>query len=92
MYSGKSGKVLNKVRKVKRPAVNWFELLKFSGDLRFSYDFWTLKAKRPNMSDNRIAYNVLKKYYSTTSLNRVRWFGSSLLDEPEKVVKFRGTI
>ena len=78
--------MVDKVEKVKRPHVNWYSLMKESGDFRFSIKFWSLKAKHPTMSNNRIAYNVLKHYYSTTSLNRVRWLGVNLADEPERYV------
>lgn len=82
-------KVRNKVRRVRRPSCNWFQMMNDQEDARFSVWYWKLKSKHPKMSDNRIAFNVLKRYYSTTSLNRVRWLGVSLLDEPQKEVNDR---
>ena len=64
--------------KVKRPHVLWYEVLRNKEDLLLERDFWLLKTKHPKMSNNRIAWNVLKKHYSTTALNRVRYLGESL--------------
>lgn len=77
--------MVDKVEKVKRPRVNWFQLMHDCYYPGFSYWYIRLKAKHPKMSDNRIAYNVLKRYYSTTSLDRVRWLGVNLANEPMKL-------
>ena len=79
-------KVRNKVRKVKRPICNWYHMLRDLEDSVLNSRFLIFLSDHKGMSYNRIAYNVLKKYYSTTSLNRVRWLGVSLADEPRKKV------
>lgn len=66
------------VKCVKRPSVNWYEKLCSLEDLELSKEFWLFKSLHKNMSDNRCAYNVLKKHYSTTALNNVRWLGAEL--------------
>ena len=63
---------------VKRPRIDWYEVLSDIGDMRQSEDFYRLLSKHPKMSFNRIAYNVLRKYYSTTALARKRWLGEDL--------------
>lgn len=55
-----------------RKKVNWFEILwKEAFDKGFDELLvaWCAKFKKfPEMSANRIAYLVLKKYYSTTAM------------------------
>ena len=59
--------------KVKRRHCDWYSKLLEIGDLKMSEDFWLMKSKHPLMSNNRIAYNVLKRYYSTTTLTAMRY-------------------
>lgn len=61
--------------KVKRRKVDWREFLRDQGNLEMEGQFWLMVQKHPRMSKNRIAYNVLRRYYSTTSLLRVRFLG-----------------
>lgn len=68
----------NFVKKVKRPRIQWYEVYSDLGNPELAAEFYRLLARNPKMSLNRIAYNVLKKHYSTTSLDRVRWCGESL--------------
>lgn len=70
----KKGKV-----RVKRPHINWNDVRIELGDFEVDKDFYLLLTKRPRMSKNRIAYNALKKHYSTTALNRFRWLGVPLV-------------
>lgn len=79
-------KVRNKIYKVKRPSVKWHDLLMDLEDWFIESRFLIFLSKHPGMSKNRCAYNVLKRYYSTTSLNRVRWLGVPLSEEPKKEV------
>lgn len=69
------GKVASKV---KRPHIQWYEVYSDIGNPDLTADFYRLLSKHPRMSLNRVAYNVLKKHYSTTALDRVRWLGESL--------------
>lgn len=64
--------------KCKRRFVDWYQLLLDIGDFEQSQDFWALKQKHPSMSNNRVAYNVLKRYYSTTAIAYVRLNGGNL--------------
>lgn len=69
-------------KQVKRPRVNWYEVLCDLGDLEIEGQFWLFKTDHKNWSNNRIAYNVLKKNYSTTALRKYRFlheFGYELL-------------
>lgn len=65
-------------KKVKRPRVNWYEVLRASFNDEANQTFYLLLARHPQMSFNRLAYNALKVHYSTTKLERVRWLGESL--------------
>lgn len=70
---------MGKVRKkVKRPHVNWYDVLLDIGDLRLSEQFWVFKFKHLSWSNNRCAWNVLKSNYSTTALRRYRFLGGIL--------------
>lgn len=71
----------DKIRKVKRPHIHWNEVRIELGDPNVDLDFYRLLQKRPNMSKDRIAYNSLKKHYSTTALARYRWLGTPLTEE-----------
>lgn len=62
--------------KVVRKHVDWYQAYLDIGDPELDKDFYMLLQKHPKMSMNRIAYNVLKKHYSTTSMVRYRWTGS----------------
>lgn len=68
-----------KVKKVKRPRVDWFQkiLTIEDKDRRNAvwHDYYRLMAKHPTMSRNRIAYNALKSHYSHRSLDCARWLG-----------------
>lgn len=68
------------VKKVKRPRMDWYRLLMESFDDAAKRDFYILMAKHPKMSFNRLAYNALKRHYSTTTLESCRWLGKSLAD------------
>lgn len=66
------------VKRVRRPRVEWRSLMLDLNNPQIEMDYWKFKQAHLKMSDNRCAYNVLKTYYSTTSLDRVRWLGDSL--------------
>lgn len=78
--------MVDKVEKVKRPHVNWYQILFDLEDPDIKSRYMLFLCRHKTMSPNRIAYNVLKRYYSTTSLNRVRWLGVLLEHEPRKDV------
>lgn len=61
--------------KVKRRHVDWNQLRLDLADPEIDADFYVMLQKHIDMSKNRIAYNVLKKHYSTTSLLRYRLTG-----------------
>lgn len=71
----------DKVFKVKRKHIQWNEVRLELGDPAVDASYYLLKTKRPNMSDNRCAWNALKKHYSTTALTRYRFLGVPL-NEP----------
>lgn len=79
-------KVRNKVYKVKRPSVDWYQVLVDLEDSAINSRFLLYFNRHRHISFNRCAFYVLKSYYSTTSLNRVRWLGVSLSEEPKKEV------
>lgn len=66
------------VKRVRRPHVEWRSLMLDLNNPKIEESYWLFKQSHLSMSDNRCAYNVLKTYYSTTSLDRVRWLGESL--------------
>lgn len=61
--------------KVKRKQVDWYQALFNLEDLKISEDYWLFKSSHPDMSKNRCAYNILKRYYSTTAMISYRKFG-----------------
>ena len=65
--------------RLKRPHVNWFQVLMSSNDEVLIHEYYVMRCKtRFEISKNRCAYNVLKSHYSTTKLDRVRWLGEAL--------------
>lgn len=56
--------------KVKRVRINWFKVLDNIEDKELWRRFYAFKYRHPTMSDNRIAYYVIKRSYSTTTLTR----------------------
>lgn len=50
----------------KRMQVKWYEMILSEGDESLKVMFYDYFDSHPYMSKNRCAYNVLKKYYSTT--------------------------
>lgn len=67
-----------RVKRVKRPRVHWNEVRLQLEDSRVDLVFFRLLQKHPKMSKDRIAWNALKHYYSTTTLARYRWLGVPL--------------
>lgn len=63
----------NKLKKVRRRKINWFNVLnKIDNPDYFKYFFKLLHRWRPtrrstSLSFNRCAYNTLKHFYSTTT-------------------------
>lgn len=57
--------------KVKRCAIDWNEVRLFIEDTRVNLAFYEGVQKRYSKSKNRLSYNALKKYYSTTELVRI---------------------
>lgn len=66
-------------KKVKRPRIDWYQVMRDIGDPRMDADFYLLWKRMHFGSKSRVAYNVLKRYYSTTSLENFRWLGTPLL-------------
>ncbi len=68
-----------KVKKVKRPRVDWFQKILTIEDKERRNAVWhtyyRLSAKNPNMSQNRRAYLALTSHYSHRSLDCARWLG-----------------
>ena len=57
-----------------RRRVNWFQLLQKVGTPDMMDQFFSLSRKLRKgkfMSSNRCAYNVLKSYYSTTTIDEL---------------------
>ena len=65
-------------KKVKRPHINWNDVRIDLEDQRVDAVFYRLMTKHPKMSKNRLSWNALKHYYSTTALSRFRWLGEPL--------------
>lgn len=65
----------DKLIKVKRKRVDWYRILLDEHCIAMDEDFWAMKSRHPFMSNNRIAYNVLKRYHSTTTLQYIRYCG-----------------
>lgn len=66
----------DKLFKVKRRHVDWYEAMWSAYIPSVIEHFWLLKTKHPQWSNNRVAYNSLKTYYSTTAMLRFRFTGS----------------
>lgn len=66
------GKLKDKVIKLKRKHVEWYQVYLDICSLPMQEHFYRLLQKHPKMSKNRIAYNVLKSHYSTTALEDIR--------------------
>lgn len=66
-------------KRIKRPHVKWNDVRLYIGDPGVDADFYRLLTKHPNMSRDRVAFNALKKHYSTTAIARFRWLGVPLL-------------
>lgn len=83
---------MEKSLKFKRRSVDWYQLLSDIGDLSMSEEFWLKKSRFPNRSNNRIAYNVLKTHYSTTTLAYVRLHGGNIdsLEEYFNILNEKG--
>lgn len=82
----------DKLKKCKRPNVDWYLILKNLQDPFLDGEFWAYQSSHKVISKktgavklgskNRAAYNVLKRHYSTTAFVNVRWLGHDLKDYP----------
>ena len=63
---------------VKRPHVDWYQVLLDTGNPEFYCECMAMWKKLGFGSKSRAALAILRKYYSTTVLDRVRWLGESL--------------
>jgi len=61
----------NSKKLVKRGFKHWRECMLDLADLELEACYFRLFQKHPGWSRNRVAYNVLKSYYSTTTLNNL---------------------
>lgn len=57
----------------KRIHVQWRDVMLEIGDLKMEKEYWQFKQAHKTMSDNRCAWNILKRYYSTTALAQLRF-------------------
>lgn len=64
--------------KVKRKHVDWYDLMIEDNRPEVLAVFYSILQCGKIKSFNRIAYNALKSYYSTTAMIRARWTGSFL--------------
>lgn len=75
--------------KVKPRRISWREVIFQLHNFDISRDFDLFRAKHPNMSINRCAYNVLKTYCSTASMRFMRnYYKKTSLSEKEVVEWF----
>lgn len=77
--------IIDKPKKRKRPHVHWYALLNSLEDMRLSQSFWLFKSNHKKWSNDRCAWQVLKRYYSLNSLRRVR-FGLSELFKEQMII------
>lgn len=76
----------DKLTKVKKRKIQWREVIFHLHNFDISRDFDLFRARHPNWSINRVAYNVLKTYCSTASMRFMRnYFNQSTLSEKEVV-------
>ena len=68
----------DKLFKVKRKSVNWKKCLDDHENTDMNLAYLAFRSSHPSMSVNRCAYNVLRKYYSTTAMLKYRMTGSFL--------------
>lgn len=70
-------------KKVKRKKVNWVHAIKCIEDKELRGSVWqayySLMARHPDMSANRLAYNALKRHFSTIALSHYRFKGEWLV-------------
>ena len=52
--------------------VVWYDVYCEIRSLEMDQHFYLLAQKHPGMSFNRVAYNTIKKFYSTTAINELR--------------------
>ena len=68
-----------KVKKcVKRPRVDWFKVLWDTQRVDLRAQLTELRKRSNIRSLSRLSFAILKHNYSTTALDRVRWFGEAL--------------
>lgn len=67
--------------KVKRKHVDWKNKLFSLGDPKIQQEYYGFLSAHKDMSENRCAYNVLKRYFSPTTLRYVMVTDSNL-DDP----------
>ena len=63
----------DKLKKCKRPRVDWVKTLKEVGDVKLIYFYYHYLECHSRMSPNRCAFNVLKLHYSTTAIKNYRY-------------------
>lgn len=82
---------MNKVKdKVKKKRINWREVLFFMHNKYLSDCYTLMLGDHPKTSHNRIAYYVLKKYCTTSTLKFLRnLFVKSTMTEEEVVQWYR---
>ena len=71
--------------KCKRHHVHWKDKLLNLENEDIWLDFFMFRKAHPGMSEDRCAYNVLKRRYSTTALDYVRMFDCEFEDVPHLV-------
>lgn len=79
----------DKLTKVRKRKIQWREVIFHLHNFDISRDFDLFRARHPKMSVNRSAYNVLKTYCSTASMQYIRTlFKKTNLSEKEVVEWF----
>ena len=62
----------DKLVKGKKRRIKWFDLISAFHDDKFTGRFYVYFTKHKKISRNRVAYNFLRTYYSTTLMRKIR--------------------
>lgn len=62
----------DKLPKIKRKRVSWYDIYLDLGDYNMSQHYYYLMQKHPKMSKNRIAYYTLKTFFSAAAMKKMR--------------------
>lgn len=66
-------------KRLKRPRVNWYEILMASKDEDAIHHYYVLRARsRFTLGENRCALAAIRHYYPIEKIDRIRWLGEKL--------------